>query len=84
MDAFFGEVICSFAFFPYAFDEIVSFEAVEEAVNGPRAYQELEFVVDEADDVVSAEGPISEFAHYNDVEEVFDYAFMHFLEDLSF
>jgi hypothetical protein len=42
----------------------------------------LEFVVDKADDVVSAKGPVSELAHYNYVQKVFDYAFVHFVYNL--
>jgi hypothetical protein len=35
--------------------------------------------VNECDAIVAAEGTVSQFGHYYNIHEVFDYAFMHFL-----
>lgn len=39
--------------------------------------------MNKADYVVAAEGAVSKFSHYDDVNEVFYNAFVHFFDDLQ-
>ena len=58
LGTFGGEFVDSFVVYPYAFYEVVSFQRVEEWVDGAAAYEEAMFVVDVGYDVVSAFGSV--------------------------